>query len=385
MADQQPVPPRYRRYRAGRGGARRLTNGPAPAPEAKPAEGVGREWERGSYRARRIQPPGPPAVGDWIERLRRRVTLKRAVLALVGLLAGWLLLSLVLFLFSSHFERVAPPADVKSALDPGGFLVTSPNNILVLGSDRRPKGSREPHANTSGPSNSDVMMLIRTGGGDSARLSIPRDTVVEIPGHGLQKINAAYAFGGPALAISVVKTYLGIPINHVVEVNFENFPQLIDAMGGIDYTGGCVLSYLDGGNARGGFTLRLSAGSHHLDGREALALARTRENHCGPEAPLPDIARVQHQQALFSDMKSQLLSFSSFVRLPLIAWDAPPAIISDMNGVELLALFTALTVGGTPPTHVLEPSGLVTLPNGSVGLSVSESERRAAVARFLRE
>jgi LCP family protein required for cell wall assembly len=229
------------------------------------------------------------------------------------------------------------------------------------------------------------MMLVRTGGGASARLSIPRDTVVEIPGHGLQKINAAYAFGGPALAISVVKAYLGIPINHVVEVNFENFPQLIDAMGGIDYTGGCVLSYLDGGNARGGFTLRLSAGTHHLDGREALALARTRENHCGPEAPLPDIARVQHQQALFSDMKSQLLSFSSFVRLPLIAWNAPPAIISDMSGIELLALFTALTVGGTPPTHVLEPSGLVTLPDGSVGLSVSESERRAAVARFVRE
>ena len=90
-------------------------------------------------------------------------------------------------------------------------------------------------------------MLIRTGGGHAARLSIPRDTVVEIPGHGLQKINAAYAFGGPALSISVIKRYLGIPINHLVEVNFENFPQLIDAMGGVDYTGGCVISRIDGG------------------------------------------------------------------------------------------------------------------------------------------
>ena len=67
-------------------------------------------------------------------------------------------------------------------------------------------------------------MLIRTGGGHAARLSIPRDTVVEIPGHGLQKINAAYAFGGPALSIAVIERYLGIPINHLVEVNFENFP-----------------------------------------------------------------------------------------------------------------------------------------------------------------
>ena len=60
-------------------------------------------------------------------------------------------------------------------------------------------------------------MLIRTGGGHAARLSIPRDTVVEIPGHGLQKINAAHAFGGPALSISVIKHWLGIPINHLVK------------------------------------------------------------------------------------------------------------------------------------------------------------------------
>jgi LCP family protein required for cell wall assembly len=325
-----------------------------------------------------------PRLGTWQE-LQQRITLKRVLLALLAIVAGWVALSLVVFLFSSHFERISPPADVKNALDPGGFLLTSANNILVLGSDRRPKGSREPQANTSGPSHSDVMMLIRTGGGDAARLSIPRDTIVEIPGHGVQKINAAYAFGGPALAISVVKHYLGIPINHVVEVNFENFPQLVDAMGGLSYTGPCVLSYIDGGSARGGLTLRLSGGSHHLDGKEALALARTRENHCGPEAPLPDIARVQRQQALFSAMKSQLLSFSSFLRMPLIAWNAPPAIISDLNGPELLTLFAALTVGGTPPTHVLKPSGTLTLADGEVGLTVSESERRAAVARFLKE
>jgi LCP family protein required for cell wall assembly len=352
--------------------------------EAPPSAGAGREWQRGSYRARRGVPSGRPRLGTSWQDLQHRVTPKRVLLALLAIVAGWVVLSLVLFLFSSHFERISPPADVKNVLDPGGFPLTSANNILVLGSDRRPKGSREPHANTSGPSHSDVMMLIRTGGGHAARLSIPRDTIVEIPGHGMQKINAAYAFGGPALAISVVKSYLGIPINHVVEVNFENFPQLVDAMGGVTYAGACVLSYIDGGSARGGFTLRLNAGSHRLDGREALALARTRENHCGPEAPLPDIARVQRQQALFAAMKSQLLSFSSFLRMPLIAWNAPPAIISDLNGPELLTLFAALTIGGTPTTHVLEPSGTVTLPDGEVGLSVSESERRAAVARFLK-
>ena len=130
-------------------------------------------------------------------------------------------------------------------------------------------------------------MLIRTGGGHAARLSIPRDTVVEIPGHGLQKINAAHAFGGPAESVAVIKRWLGIPINHVVEVNFENFPQLIDAMGGVDYTGGCIISRIDGGFSQGGYTLRLPAGTHHIDGKQALALARTRENLCAPERERP--------------------------------------------------------------------------------------------------
>ncbi len=109
------------------------------------------------------------------------------------------------------FERTAPPSDVSAVLDPAGYPLTSANNILVLGSDRRQKNSKEPGAEKSGPGRSDTIMLIRTGGGHSARLSIPRDTVVEIPGHGLQKINAAHAFGGPALSISVIKRWLGIP------------------------------------------------------------------------------------------------------------------------------------------------------------------------------
>jgi LCP family protein required for cell wall assembly len=282
---------------------------------------------------------------------------------------------------SSHFERTSPPSDVAAALDSAGYPLTSASNILVLGSDRRQKNSKEPGANKTGPSRSDTIMLIRTGGGHAARLSIPRDTVIDIPGHGLQKINAAYAFGGPALSISVIKRYLGIPINHLVEVNFEDFPALIDAMGGVDYSGDCVVARINGGFSNGGYTLRLSKGTHHLDGRAALALARARENLC--RSGQSDIQRTEHQQALFTAMKSRLLSFSSFFRLPWIAWDAPPTIISDMSGPTLLGLFGALAISGTPPTEVLKPSGATTLPDGGQGLTVSEGERRAAVARFM--
>ena len=312
---------------------------------------------------------------------RRWARPKRIVLGLLALVLGWLALSLLLFLISSHFERTSLPGNVASVLEPAGYPLTSVNNILVLGSDRRPKNSKEPGAETTGFGRSDTIMLIRTGGGHAARLSIPRDTVIEIPGHGLQKVNAAHEFGGPALSVSVIKAWLGIPINHVVEVNFENFPQLIEAMGGVTYTGGCIVSELDGGFRRGGYTLRLSAGTHHLNGEQALALARTRKNLCARNET--DIQREEHQQALFTDMKNQLLSLSSFFRLPLIAWHAPPAIISDMSGPSLLGMFAALAVTPTPPTRVLLPTGSITLPDGEEGLTISEEARRADVAQFM--
>ena len=69
-------------------------------------------------------------------------------------------------------------------------------------------------------------------------------------------------------------------------------------MGGVNYKGGCIVSKIDGGFANGGYTLRLPAGSHHIDGKQALAIARTRENLCQPNEN--DIQREEHQQALFN-------------------------------------------------------------------------------------
>jgi len=356
MPAEREQPPQYTRYRA----RRRLLGGNETEQEALT--------------------PKPRRTRRGADRLKR-LTFKRVLLGVLLFVVGWLLLSLVLFLISSHFERTPLPTNVQSVLDPAGNPLTSVNNILVLGSDRRQKDSKEPGAETTGFGRSDTIMLIRTGAGHAARLSIPRDNVLEIPGHGMQKINAAHEFGGPALSVSVIKNWLGVPINHVVEVNFENFPQLINAMGGVTYKGGCIISDLDGGFSRGGFTLRLSAGTHHIDGEQALALARTRENLCAPNET--DIQREEHQQALFNDMKNQLESPTSFFRLPWIAWNTPPAIISDMSGPALLAMFASLAVSGTPPTRVLIPTGQVTLPDGEEGLTTSEEARRAAVARFM--
>ena len=238
--DRKDQPPQYTRYRARR----------PLLPQREEDLELASDREGGSARLLRRRGGRGRAASARIG-WRRWATRRRILLGLLALVLGWLALSLALFLISSHFNRISPPTNVAAALDPAGFPLTSVNNILVLGSDRRQKNSREPGAETTGPGRSDSIMLIRTGGGHAARLSIPRDTLVEIPGHGLQKINAAHAFGGPAESISVLKRWLGIPINHVVEVNFENFPQLIDAMGGVQYSDGCIISRLDGGFIRG--------------------------------------------------------------------------------------------------------------------------------------
>jgi LCP family protein required for cell wall assembly len=321
-------------------------------------------------------PPGAPP------KRRRRITVGRVVKWLVVAVVAWLLLSLVLFLVSATLEQDAVPSSAQAQLDGGGVGLTSPQTTLVLGSDRRTPGTKEPGANVAGPSRSDSILLLRFGGGHSTKLSIPRDTVVDIPGHGRDKINAAYAIGGPALTIQTIKQYLGIQIDHVFLVNFANFPSLIDAMGGVDYSGGCVVSRINGGFKNGGYTLRLRKGTTHIDGRQALALARTRENLCNRRED--DRTRARRQQKILSAMKSRVFSLGGFLRLPLISWNVPKSVQTDMSGPSLLGYALGLAVNGNAPTNVLKPSGFERLPNGGDGLDVSDAEKQAEVQRFLK-
>jgi LCP family protein required for cell wall assembly len=331
--------------------------------------------------------PRPPGARRGRRRLlpRRgggsRVTPARALRWIALAIAGWLALSLVLFLVSAQIERGKVSAEAKAALRSAGFPLTSANTILILGSDARPKGSKEPGANPGGPSRSDTIMLWRVGGGHAARLSIPRDTIVDIPGHGTQKINAAYAFGGAALSIRTISQYLGIPINHLIEVDFTNFPKLVDALGGVDVKTGRVCSQINGGTSNGGVTLNLPAGTNHLDGRQALALARTRKNSCNPAED--DLTRAKRQQQILSAMKGRVLSPTTFVRLPWVSWYTPKTMRTDMGGPTLLGFFAAAATSGSPPVEVLKPSAFETLPDGGSGLVVSEAEKQAAVRRFL--
>ncbi len=113
-----------------------------------------------------------------------------------------------------------------------GLLLQHPSNILLLGTDHSQLAARR------GLEHSDSIMLVHT---DPRRhrlayLSIPRDLRVVVPGYGAEKINSAMQLGGPALAIRTIRgaTYGRLPVNHVVVVDFANFKELVDAVGGID-------------------------------------------------------------------------------------------------------------------------------------------------------
>ena len=313
---------------------------------------------------------------------RDRFTLKRVILGLVGLIVLWVAISLVLFLISSGRPESSLPAATSAALASGGNMLTSTDTVLILGTDQRPAGSKEPGANThDAGSNSDTIMLWRIGGGVSRRLSIPRDTVAEIPGHGLAKINAGYAIGGPTLAVKTIEQFTGLKINHLIVVNLAAFPPFVDAIGGVDVKTGKICSDISGGTKNGGWSLYLSPGVHHLDGTQALTLARTRENKCDPASN--DLTREGYQQQILNGVKGQLFSLHAFLHLPWASWDAPKVLRTDMGGPTLLSLFAASEIGGSAPVDILKPSGAESLPGYGDALTVTPAEVHAAVSKLM--
>ncbi len=372
---RQPQDPPYRVYRGGdraTGGSGADRGEPLGAPEPGAAERPYRTYRSAPRGLKaRLQGEDDPALalaegsrgGRPVRGGRAGVgrgpwTWRRGLAAVAALVGAWLLLSLVLFLISASTNQGSLPASAEAALTSGPNMVTSADTVMIIGTDQRPAGSREAGANTrDAGSRSDTIMLWRVGAGVSRRLSIPRDTIADIPGHGMNKINSAYAFGGPALAIKTVERFTGIPINHLIVINLANFPKFIDDVGGVTVQTGRVCSQISGGVQNGGFTLNLRPGVHHLDGRDALTLARTRENRCNPGEN--DITRAKRQQLILNGIKSELFSLHTFLHLPWVAWDAPSVLRTDMGGLTLLSMFAAAEVGGSAPVRVLHATGAV--------------------------
>jgi len=210
------------------------------------------------------------------------------------------------------------PADPKDGQEPLTFL--------LVGSD-----SRDPAAEGPPGDRSDVIMLMRiTGERELVQfISIPRDSWVAIPGYGLNKINAAYAFGGPSLLIQTVEAVTGVRIDHFAAVDFSGFKEITDALGGVDVRVAETTS-------QGGVTF--TQGLNHLNGEEALVYVRQRRG-----LPGGDLDRVQRQQnylrAIMSTVFQQsLLSDLGRTDALLLALTSAISVDETLSSADMLAL-----------------------------------------------
>lgn len=297
----------------------------------------------------------------------------------------WVLISFLAFVLSAQIQTGKLSSKASDALSGGPFLLGG-QNILILGGDTRDQavGRSEPGASLQAPPRADTIMVLHAGLTSFRKLSIPRDTLAEVPGFGPQKINAGFSLtgqqhGDAALMIKTVESFLGVDLNHIVIVDFAGFVKFINALGGVTvHLNHRVCGAISGGKRNGGVTLKLKAGDHTLEGDKALALARIRENTCQPGET--DLQRAQRQQLILNGIKDRLTDPLrvpyNFIHGPQIGWDAPKALISDMGGFTLPQLALAAIFGGSAPTNVLKPTGATAAGNLIVPQSVCEKAVR---------
>ncbi len=205
-------------------------------------------------------------------------------------------------------------------------LPDQPENILVMGADADPDGSSK---------RSDTMMLVRVNPQNDCLsiFSIPRDTIVDIPGVGQDKINAAYAIGGVPLAIDTVRQLTGQPIHHFVLLDYTGFEQAVDALGGV-YVDVDKRYFNDNSDALWGQTyepIDVYPGYQKLGGKDALAYVRFRHTDS-------DFMRISRQQLFINDAKSQSLKWGNLTKIPELADVFASNTTSDIGRSDLLSL-----------------------------------------------
>ena len=183
---------------------------------------------------------------------------------------------------------------------------------LLVGSDSRAGpvrgGAQALGTGNAGGQRTDTIMLLHTGDGPNLLMSIPRDSLVEVPGYGTTKINAAYAFGGPKLLTQTIEQNTGIRIDKYVEIGLGGLAGVVDAVGGIEI---CPTFDMEDKLAK----LDIKKGCQEADGATALGYARSR--HTDPR--YGDIDRVKHQREVVAAVGDEVLSPWTFVN-PVRYW-----------------------------------------------------------------
>ena len=249
-----------------------------------------------------VMGPGGPGPDQDEEPARKRRGLRALLYGLIALLVLVLLAAAGVVLVTQHLgSQVGRYPSVFAPIDPSSRPADAAGQtFLLMGTD-----TRSPEATTGtdaapdavfGSTRSDVIMVatIAEDGQSASIISIPRDSWVDVPGRGKNKINAAYAFGGPPLLIETVEQLSRVHIDHFAVIDFAGFAQMTDAVGGIDVNVGQETE-------RDGVVV--PAGPQHLNGEQALVYVRERKS-----LPGGDLDRVRRQQAALRAFVQKTLS-----------------------------------------------------------------------------
>ena len=309
------------------------------------------------------QPPASRPVPQRRKARKGRIFLTILLVLLLALVGLW-------FYVDSSLKRVdaLPNYQGRPADTPG-------TNWLLVGSDARSDLTEAQKAQLStgdaGGQRTDTIMILHipNGSGKSTLVSVPRDSYVDIPGNGKNKINAAFAFGGAPLLTQTVEMATGIYIDHYMEVGFGGFAGIVDAVGGVDM---CIDQPMQDPLAG----LDLQPGCQQLNGTQALGFVRSRA------FATADLQRVQNQRKFLSALATKATSFGTLINpfrsFPLLFASTNAVSVNQGDHLQnLVGLATGM--GGGVDTATVPVGSTPTLPGAG---SVVQWDRENALRLF---
>lgn len=252
-------------------------------------------------------------------------------------------------------------------------MAKKPFYVLLMGTDE--SAERDNDEYFGGTFRTDSIMLARIDPVNKkvAMVSIHRDTLVDLGEHGQQKLNAAHAFGGPALSVKTVSKMAGVDINHYAEINFDGFKEIVDALGGIEVEVPVEINDSDAGG-------HLDAGLQTLSGDQALILCRSRNTY-GDYAD-PDSMRAANQRLVLSAIAKKMLS-SDPATIASTVSALSKHVTTDLNVTDIIGLAQTMR-GLDPQTDIYTAMEPVTSKyvDGGWYTYTNEAEWKAMIARM---
>jgi len=283
--------------------------------------------------------------------LERKRRLKRK-LPFILFIAGCLLLFAGVLLVAGELwlKLSGRPVGLEGNLGEAGEPLNS-MTVLLLGVDARP-GEKVARTDTI------IVAHVEPDANRLSLLSIPRDTRVNIPRHGMDKINAANVYGGPELVSQVVSDLIGVPVQYYALTNWEGFKDIVDTLGGVTIEVEKPMQYYDPTDGPE-YAIDLKPGVQRLDGRKALQYVRYRNDALG------DISRTERQLKFLKALAQEIMQADTLLKLPKLVPQINQSLDTNLGLKQMISLARVAKnfdqmeiVTQTLPGHFLQLGGL---------------------------